>query len=762
MKKSSIVIFTILCWFLFQSFLSPQTTKNNLVNFSAMQDLIIDHDNRAELNLPLKEIAKRILAYGNLQITNKFNNNAEYDLKIDLTASSLAAEYNPFGKLYSGAKLTGLLILKQGKNLIIETHFTGRIEPPGFINSFQGAEIPYKSAEKAPFLKTLNNSTYYITLLEVVNKLMGKISVFNALKDKDRLVREAAVNTIIINEYELPFSTIQKLLKDEAPEIRTLSLKLLSNRKDPGIASTLLNLLGNAYFTDLPAVINLAEQHRTDSKIIDAVFKHRTTSSEAIKNAVISFFSKTDSPKSADVLIAFASDPNPEIKSNAVKFLTERNDPRIVDFMINALNDQTICTEAVKYLGESNDKRAVEPLIKVLSGHDSNNMRRLAAISLGMLNDPRALVPLLKSFREMEKDPSVRAQSKRTFLDILYSVNKAASYEDVKRLSILFYDKDKEVLDEYKKFLYSIEDTLTIQYFIDALKDSNVTVCHSAAASLRYIKSDLPVNSLISALQNDKRWEVRYRAIETLALKKIVAAVPFIIPELKDTLSNIRVIAAFSLGHLGDRLAVAPLIETLKDMSDDVRFYAISALDKLQDPAAVDPLINLLSTENSIKVKIKAVEALGHFDKQSAVKPLLSILQSDKEINLQQTAITSLGNLKSEEAVPVLSELLISNKDVRDKCVEALININSSKTIGILIPALKNSFIDIRCAAANVFAAFKDPRTIEPLINALKNDTAPKSVNAVQTALEKITEAKILGYDNWLKWWTQNETKYKQ
>lgn len=203
MKKSSIVIFTILCWFLFQSFLSPQTTKNNLVNFSAMQDLIIDYDNRAELNLPLKEIAKRILAYGNLQITNKFNNNAEYDLKIDLTASSLAAEYNPFGKLYSGAKLTGILILKQGKNLIIETYFTGRIEPPEFINSIVGEKAPYKNPLNAPFLNVLNNSTYHITLFELVVKLSGKNSVFNALKDNDRFVREAVVNTIIINEYEL-------------------------------------------------------------------------------------------------------------------------------------------------------------------------------------------------------------------------------------------------------------------------------------------------------------------------------------------------------------------------------------------------------------------------------------------------------------------------------------------------------------------------------------------------------------------------------
>ncbi|MDQ7816623.1 MAG: HEAT repeat domain-containing protein [Melioribacteraceae bacterium] len=762
MKKSSIVIFTILCWFFFPSFLSLQTTKNNLVNFSAIQDLIIDHDNRAELKLPLKEIAKRILAFGNLQITNKFNNNAEYDLKIDLTASSIAADYNPFGKLYSGAKLTGLLVLKRGESIIIESHFTGRIEPPEFINSIVGEKAPYKNPVNAPFLDALNNSTYLIKLLELVDKISGKNSIFNALKDKDRFVREAAVNTIIINEYELPFSTIQKLLKDEAPEIRTLSLKLLSNRKDPGIVSTLLNLLENAYFFDLPAVINLAAQHRNDSKIIDAVLKHCKTSNEAINNSVTSFFSKTDSPKAVDALLVLASDSNPTIKSNAVKFLVEKNDPRIVDFMINSLNDQTICTEAVEYLGKSNDKRAVEPLIKVLSGHDSNNMRRLAAISLGMLNDPRALVPLLNSFKRLEKVPSVESQAKATFLDLLYSLNKVASYEDAKRLSILFYDKNKEVLDAYKKFLYSIEDTLSIQYFIDALKDSDVTVCHSAAASLRYIKSDLPINALISALQNDKRWEVRYRTIETLALRKVVSAIPLIIPALKDTLSNIREIAVFSLGHIGDRRAVSPLIEKLNDTSGNVRYYTIAALDKLQDSAAVDPIINLLSNEKSLNVKTKAAESLGRFGKQSAVKPLLNILNSDKDIKLLQITIASLGNLKSEEAVPVLTELLISNKDVRDKCVEALININSPKAIELLIPALKSNFIDIRCAAANVFAGLKDPRTIEPLIKALKNDNKPKSVDAIQMALEKITGAKKSGYDNWQKWWEQNETKYKQ
>jgi HEAT repeat protein len=68
--------------------------------------------------------------------------------------------------------------------------------------------------------------------------------------------------------------------------------------------------------------------------------------------------------------------------------------------LINLLSDKTIFIkdQAMMSLGQLNDTRAVEPLIKVLLDVDEySGCRSKAAESLAMLGDVRAIGPLIQA-----------------------------------------------------------------------------------------------------------------------------------------------------------------------------------------------------------------------------------------------------------------------------------------------------------------------------------------------------------------------------
>jgi len=92
----------------------------------------------------------------------------------------------------------------------------------------------------------------------------------------------------------------------------------------------------------------------------------------------------------------------------------------------------------------------------------------------------------------------------------------------------------------------------------------------------------------------------RWRAAESLKNSGAEAVLP-LIESLRDISKHVRKSAAYSLGIVGDSLAVEPLIELLMDDSGKVRKEASVALGKIGDLRAIIPLENLQEIETKQK-----------------------------------------------------------------------------------------------------------------------------------------------------------------
>lgn len=134
---------------------------------------------------------------------------------------------------------------------------------------------------------------------------------------------------------------------------------------------------------------------------------------------------------------------------------------------------------------------------------------------------------------------------------------------------------------------------------------------------------------------------------------------------LKDSDSEVRKQAAWSLGLKGDETAVEPLIEALRDEHPGVREQAAWALGLKGDSRAVQPLIAALKDQNS-DVREQAAWALGLKGNREAVEPLIEALK-DGDDQVREQAAWALGLKGDRRSLPALKDAL---KDPSDQVRE--------------------------------------------------------------------------------------------
>ena len=124
------------------------------------------------------------------------------------------------------------------------------------------------------------------------------------------------------------------------------------------------------------------------------------------------------------------------------------------------------------------------------------------------------------------------------------------------------------------------------------LEDDDWRVCRDAVVALGKIGDPRVVEPLVKALGDDDDG-VYWTAHESLVMIGEPAVEP-LIKALEDKDKDVRTLAAFALGEIGDARAVEPLIKALEDEDKDVRRYAADALGEIGDARAVEPLIKAL------------------------------------------------------------------------------------------------------------------------------------------------------------------------
>lgn len=155
----------------------------------------------------------------------------------------------------------------------------------------------------------------------------------------------------------------------------------------------------------------------------------------------------------------------------------------------------------------------------------------------------------------------------------------------------------------------------------------------------------------------------REQAMEELMRLKDPASVPFLIESLK-TEGDHRADAAFLIGELGDKTAVAALVEgidfavgagadKMSRAKNRANTKIAEALGKLGDPATVAPLVKLIKSRDQY-VQLAAVRALGELKSVDAVDDLIKVAETHENNFMVKNAIIAMGDIGDPKAIDTL------------------------------------------------------------------------------------------------------------
>lgn len=163
------------------------------------------------------------------------------------------------------------------------------------------------------------------------------------------------------------------------------------------------------------------------------------------------------------------------------------------------------------------------------------------------------------------------------------------------------------------------------------------------------------VQGLIAALNLDYD-AVRKAAAEALGNKPHNRAIQALIKALNDENEEVETIAGDALVQIGES-AIFTLTNALNDEEQIVNIRTVAAylLGEIGDPRAVSALINALNDEDEDDIRIGTAWALGDIGDSTAVPALINAL-SDENATVRQFAVSALWNISTPEALKAVEE----------------------------------------------------------------------------------------------------------
>ncbi len=226
--------------------------------------------------------------------------------------------------------------------------------------------------------------------------------------------------------------------------------------------------------------------------------------------------------------------------------------------------------------------------------------------------------------------------------------------------------------------------------------------------------------------------------------------------EADSELTYVARVASDALGRMGVD-AVPPLLEVLSDDRPLVRSMAASALGGIGEPRAGQPLLGLLGDAHP-GVRLAAAESLATMRDPAAVTAWLDLLKDNAAL-VRREAAKHLGTSHDPRAGEALYRLLKEDPEpsVRASAVRAFVETGDPRGLEALLVALHDREWVVCEAASEKLGSLKDPRSVEPLIDVLKEEDNPLARERANAALRTITgqDFGVLA-ERWSEWWKKH------
>lgn len=170
-----------------------------------------------------------------------------------------------------------------------------------------------------------------------------------------------------------------------------------------------------------------------------------------------------------------------------------------------------------------------------------------------------------------------------------------------------------------------------------------------------------------------------------------------------------------------ERGDVDGLIAALEHEDKGVRSEAARSLGRIGNARAVEPLVKALRDQVE-PVRDSAVESLGRIG-EPAVEVLARTLSGESYDMVRWQLVRALGETRNPKALePLIDALKDTDETVRRLAIEALAKIGEA-AIGPLIHSLRDrGERDIKYGAAVALGKIGNARAVEPLVEALRNE----------------------------------------
>ncbi len=232
-----------------------------------------------------------------------------------------------------------------------------------------------------------------------------------ALEDADPEVRQRAAWSLGEQEAPQAVEDLIERLQDRDPGVRGMVAWSLGEIKDRRALQPLIaGLPDKDQYVKEMVIRALGELE--DERAVDALIATLEEASPELRAATAWALGEIKGSRALEALAQMVrTDPDVHARKAAAEALRPYRSPRTLLTFVTALHDESpkIRTTAILALADLGDRRAIPPLIAVLQGDPHAEVRMLAAVALGHLDDPLALSGLLAGLNDPE--PIVREKS---------------------------------------------------------------------------------------------------------------------------------------------------------------------------------------------------------------------------------------------------------------------------------------------------------------------------------------------------------------
>lgn len=167
--------------------------------------------------------------------------------------------------------------------------------------------------------------------------------------------------------------------------------------------------------------------------------------------------------------------------------------------------------------------------------------------------------------------------------------------------------------------------------------------------------------TLRQVLREEDNPQVQLYLIWAIGQKQVKEAVDDLLPFLSKPQADLKQMAAYILGVLGDEKAVPGLLPLLDDPTRDVQWNAALSLARLKNDAGYSVLMKMVDRESLVsfhhlpedkveEIMVNAIRGLVLIDRSESLPVLAELSNSDKSLKVRQAAIEALQYQKQKAA----------------------------------------------------------------------------------------------------------------